>query len=201
MRAWNFSWDQLPGKPAGMAPQVQTDWNAVSGIGQLLNKPTFAAVATTGAYSSLTGTPTLATVATTGAYADLSGKPTIPTIVPPTQSQPSRTLNTIFQLSTTRAAMVSYSVQITVTATIAGGQNGDVILEIASDAGFTTNVQTVAIAGNGQVYTLAIALQGVQPTTNVLSGFVPIGYYVRLRTVNNTGTPGYSIRAQQEALL
>ena len=36
-------------------------------------------VATTGAYSDLSGTPTLATVATTGAYTDLSGTPTLGT--------------------------------------------------------------------------------------------------------------------------
>jgi Phage T7 tail fibre protein len=39
-----------------------------------------APVATSGAYSDLTGKPTLATVATTGAYSDLTGKPTIPTV-------------------------------------------------------------------------------------------------------------------------
>ena len=38
-----------------------------------------ATVATTGAYSDLTGTPSLATVATTGAYADLTGTPTLGT--------------------------------------------------------------------------------------------------------------------------
>ena len=38
-----------------------------------------ATVATTGAYSDLTGTPTLATVATTGAYSDLTGTPTLGT--------------------------------------------------------------------------------------------------------------------------
>ena len=38
-----------------------------------------AAVATSGAYSDLSGTPTLATVATTGAYSDLSGLPTLGT--------------------------------------------------------------------------------------------------------------------------
>ena len=37
-----------------------------------------ATVATTGAYSDLTGTPNLATVATSGAYSDLTGTPTIP---------------------------------------------------------------------------------------------------------------------------
>ena len=38
-----------------------------------------ATVASTGAYSDLTGTPTLATVATTGAYSDLTGTPTLGT--------------------------------------------------------------------------------------------------------------------------
>ncbi len=37
-----------------------------------------AAVATSGAYSDLSGTPTLATVATSGSYEDLNSKPTIP---------------------------------------------------------------------------------------------------------------------------
>ena len=36
-----------------------------------------ATVATSGAYSDVTGTPTLATVATTGAYSDLSGTPSL----------------------------------------------------------------------------------------------------------------------------
>jgi len=39
-----------------------------------------AAVATSGAYSDLTGTPSLATVATTGAYSDLTGAPSLATV-------------------------------------------------------------------------------------------------------------------------
>jgi hypothetical protein len=45
----------------------------------LSGTPTLATVATTGAYSDLSGTPTLATVATTGAYSDLTGTPTLGT--------------------------------------------------------------------------------------------------------------------------
>ena len=45
----------------------------------LSGTPTLATVATTGAYSDLSGTPSLATVATTGAYSDLSGTPTLGT--------------------------------------------------------------------------------------------------------------------------
>src|ERR1039458_3814104 len=46
---------------SGCVPaQVNSDWNAVSGVAQILNKPS------------------LATVATSGSYTDLSSKPSIP---------------------------------------------------------------------------------------------------------------------------
>ena len=72
------SYSDLSGKPTIPAAQVNSDWNASSGVAEILNKPSLATVATTGAYSDLTGTPSLATVATTGAYSDLTGTPTIP---------------------------------------------------------------------------------------------------------------------------
>ena len=65
------------------AAQVQTDWNASSGLGQLLNKPSLFSGAYadlsgkpslfSGAYADLSGTPSLFS----GAYADLSGKPSL----------------------------------------------------------------------------------------------------------------------------
>ena len=59
------------GTDLGAGSTGTVTWNDV------LNKPTFATVATSGLYTDLTGRPTLATVATTGAYADLTGKPTL----------------------------------------------------------------------------------------------------------------------------
>jgi hypothetical protein len=56
------SYADLSNKPSIPAAQVNSDWNAVSGVTQILNKPN------------------LATVATTGSYSDLSNKPTIPTV-------------------------------------------------------------------------------------------------------------------------
>lgn len=47
-------------------------------IGNLKANLSLSTVATTGAYSDLSGTPSLATVATSGSYADLTNKPTIP---------------------------------------------------------------------------------------------------------------------------
>ena len=69
------------------AAQVQSDWDATTGMGVILNKPTLATVATTGDYDDLTDKPdlsiyaqssSLATVATTGDYEDLLNKPSIP---------------------------------------------------------------------------------------------------------------------------
>jgi hypothetical protein len=55
--------------------QVQSDWNASSGLGVILNKPTFFS----GSYTDLTSKPSLATVATSGSYTDLTSKPTLGT--------------------------------------------------------------------------------------------------------------------------
>ena len=50
---------KLAGIATGAEVNVQSDWNAVSGDEQILNKPTLAAVATSGAYGDLSGTPTI----------------------------------------------------------------------------------------------------------------------------------------------
>lgn len=58
--ATSGSYNDLSNKPSIPAAQVNSDWNASSGVAQILNKPN------------------LATVATSGSYTDLSNKPTIP---------------------------------------------------------------------------------------------------------------------------
>ena len=59
--AFSGSYNDLTDKPSIPSAQVNSDWNASSGVAEILNKPT------------------LATVATSGSYNDLSNKPTIPT--------------------------------------------------------------------------------------------------------------------------
>ena len=95
-------YNDLTNKPNIPAAQVNSDWNANSGVAQILNKPTLATVATSGSYndllnkptipaaqvnsdwnansgvSQILNKPTLATVATSGSYNDLLNKPTIP---------------------------------------------------------------------------------------------------------------------------
>ena len=102
--ATSGDYDDLLNKPSIPAAQVNSDWDALSGVAQILNKPSLSTVATSGDYGDLLNKPTipaaqvnsdwnansgvaqilnkpsLATVATSGAYSDLSGKPTIPTV-------------------------------------------------------------------------------------------------------------------------
>ena len=71
------AWVDITGKPTIPAAQVQTDWNATSGLGVLLNKPTLAPVATAGTYSSLTGIPSSFTPAAhTQAWSTITATPT-----------------------------------------------------------------------------------------------------------------------------
>lgn len=68
-----------------------TSWGAITGtlsnqtdlqsaLNGKVNSSALASVATSGAYSDLSGKPSLATVATSGSYTDLTNKPTVPTI-------------------------------------------------------------------------------------------------------------------------
>jgi len=168
--------------------------------------------------STITG---LATVATSGAYADLSGKPSIPSAqvqsdwtqlnsgavdfiknkpAVRTQSAQTRSFNSGFQVSTTRDSLVTYSVDVSCTSTLASGQTGTVFLEIASDSGFTTNLQEVGRFVNSCTQTLGLTVTMVQAVTGNIGGYVPAGYYVRLRTANTLGTPTFTYRSGQEVL-
>jgi len=216
----NADWNATTGvakidnKPSISTAGMTGQYNDLAGI-----PTTFTPAAHNQAWSTITSTPTTrAGYGITDALgaADIAGKFNTPTgttaqyvrgdgslatLPVPSQSSASRTLNSGFQVSSTRPALVFYSVQITVTATIASGQDGQVVLEVASDSGFTTNLQTLMTAPCSQVYSLAVALQGIQKCPLTVSGFVPAGYYARLRTANTTGTPAYAYLSGQEVLL
>ncbi|MDR1739221.1 MAG: hypothetical protein LBR45_00480 [Bacteroidales bacterium] len=81
--ATSGSYNDLSNKPTIPAPQVNSNWNATSGISQILNKPALATVATSGSYNDLSNKPdiptlpTFADVALSGSYKDLVDTPTI----------------------------------------------------------------------------------------------------------------------------
>lgn len=207
-------------KPTIPAEQVNSDWTSSTGKSLILNKPTLSTVATSGAYADLSGKPTipsaqvnadwnaasgvsqiinkpsLSTVATTGSYTDLTNRP-----ANRSQSSATRTLNTVFQVSATRDANVNYSASILNTVSLTGNSSGAIILEIATNAAFTSGVQELGRLGNTNAGTLVIGLVLSDTVTAPLSGYVPAGYYVRLRTVNGTGSPTYSFISGQEVWL
>lgn len=128
------------------AAQVNSDWNASSGVAQILNKPTLSTVATSGSYNDLSDKPTipaaqvqanwnetdtsskayiqnkpsLSTVATSGNYNDLSNKPTIPTVGNGTI--------TITQGGTTKGTFTT-------------NQSGNTTIDLDAGGGSSTDVQ------------------------------------------------------------
>ena len=59
--ATSGNYNDLTNKPTIPAAQVNSDWDASSGVAQILNKPTLATVATSGNYNDLTDKPTIPT--------------------------------------------------------------------------------------------------------------------------------------------
>lgn len=118
----------------------------------------------------------------------------------PSYTNPTRAVNSVFQISSTRNSRVSYAVLVAATLSLSGGQTGTVVLEYADDSGFTTNVTTVQTSANGNTGTLTIGLNTVQTGTASLSGDIPAAKYVRIRTVNTTGTPTFTMGTAQEVL-
>lgn len=115
-------------------------------------------------------------------------------------ANPTRSLNTAFQPSSTRDAHVSYAVDISVSLSLSGGATGTVTLEYADDSGFTTNVVSVNSSTNGTSGTLTLGLGLTQLGTVTVDGIIPAGKYVKLVTANTTGTPTFTFRSAQEVL-
>ena len=89
--ATSGSYNDLSNKPSIPAAQVNSDWNAGSGVAQILNKPTIPAAPgtlntnnsgaqTVSSSEALSGAVKLHKISKTGSYADLNNKPTIPSI-------------------------------------------------------------------------------------------------------------------------
>lgn len=112
-----------------------------------------------------------------------------------------RSLNTAFQVSTTTATFVSYTVDVATTLSLTGGETGTVTLQYADDSGFTTNVKTVQSSANGNTGTLTIGLALTQTSTAALTGVVPASKWVRIATANTAGAPTFTYRAAQEVLM
>lgn len=106
-----------------------------------------------------------------------------------------RSFNSAFQVSSSKDAMVSYSVQIASTLSLVTGQTGTASLQICATSG--GSYTEVARFTNGNTGTLAVGLNLTQTVTNNLSAMVPAGYYVKIVT---SGTATISYVVGQETL-
>lgn len=115
-----------------------------------------------------------------------------------TPSTPTRTIGTAFQPSATNAVLCLYSIQISCTASLSGGQAGQV--QFLSD---TSNPPTTvrATIANQNTSGLTIGLTVVNNQTALLFYLVPAGHYVKLVSTNTTGTPSYTMVSQTEEVL
>lgn len=116
-------------------------------------------------------------------------------------ANPSRTINSAFQISATRDAMAFYSVSIPTNLSLTGGENGAVVLEYADDSGISTNVVTVGTVRNGNTGTLTLGLNTLASMGCQIAGMIPAGKYVRLRPVDTTGSPVQAFVSAQEVLI
>lgn len=160
---------------------VNADWNATSGLAQILNKPTIPASQVNSDWAAVSGIaqilnrPTLATVATSGSYADLTGKPTIPTVTAFNFSQPavrSLALSTSLQATdTTKAAVLYPSYACTNSTTVLAASGCTMQVRMGSSA-LTCSTGTVYYT---QSLTVGLGLLITQASTNPVAIYLPIG--------------------------
>lgn len=104
-----------------------------------------------------------------------------------------------FRPSATRDSMVNYSITVGTSVSLTGNSSGQVLLEIcptnSANAGDWIEVGRVA---SGQSGSLVVGLVLNQTGGGQIGALIPAGYYVKIRTVNVSGTPTFTINSQQE---
>lgn len=168
-------------------------------------------VTTAGARSAVTLTTTGSGVATYNSGTGALNIPTPPAAVARSfNNAPGRSIVSVanaangFQISSTRDSQASYSVTIQVNATglIAGASSGYVVYEIAATNSATPGDWTeIGRWTNGQTFTSILTLSSAQPVGADITKLIPAGYYVRMRSVNISGAPTYTVNSGQEVLL
>lgn len=176
------------------ANQTITVSGDATGSGATAIALTFATVATPGTYSGVTiNAKGLVTSGT-----QLSASNAVARSVSTTNNSANG-----FQISSSRSSHAAYPVTITSTSTIGGPSSGTIVLEVcATNSATGSDWTTIDTFTNTQTITLAIVLQSVQAITQTLQGFVPSGWFSRIRSLTATGTITYSTTTTgQEVLL
>lgn len=118
------------------------------------------------------------------------------TVDAPVISYPARTVNTNFTISTTRKALVFYTLTCSVTnPLLAGTSSATAFLEYSLNAGSTW--QPVTDTGNSNGVGLAVSVALTNGQIGVLSGAIEINALVRVRTTT-AGTATITLTRAQE---
>lgn len=163
-------------------PQIQSDWNQANNAlaDYIKNKPTITNYTAGSGISIASGV-----ISNTAQY-----------VAPTFNNSATKTLNgSGVQLSTTRNAMVTYTVthNVALTLLVTTGSS-QVYLEVSPN---NSTWSTISQAGFTKGVTVAVALN--DSATNNVQGNVPAGWYVRLRSVV-TGGGSASFTNGQETL-
>jgi hypothetical protein len=119
-------------------------------------------------------------------------------VVQPTISTPTRTLNTAFTISTTKAATVCYTVALSVTnPLILGTSTATSTLQYSTNGGSTWVNVCQASASSGVGVTVTIAL--TQGQTSTLFGVLPANSLVKIVSAT-TGTASVTLNSAQETV-
>lgn len=110
----------------------------------------------------------------------------------------SRSLNTIYQAPSNRKVLCFYTVDVQTVLTLTGGQSGTCILEMCPTNTFLSGVIRLSDPTYSNTGALVVGVTLNQINSANLSGVIEKGYFYRIRTVNNTGTPTYTLKAYQE---
>ena len=137
--AFSGSYNDLTNKPTIPAAQVNSDWNATSGLAKILNKPTLASVATSGSYNDLTNKPTIPAAqvnsdwnATSG-LAKILNKPTILTAAD-VQNMINNSIAPLQQkIDSLEGVIAEYHSPISIKTVMDGDHNSTMVISIFSD--------------------------------------------------------------------
>lgn len=109
--------------------------------------------------------------------------------------QGTRTLNTSFIVSSNTDAIVKYSVDIASSLSLSGGTIGGILLETSTN---NSNWSFYDGGINANVGALTIGLNTWQTNTITVSGCIPAGMWIRVKSTNILGSPIFNYRSGNE---
>ena len=115
-----------------------------------------------------------------------------------TSGVPTRVIGTAFQPSTTNASFVQYRAQASVTASLAGNNQGRIRIRVGSTS--TTTAEFPGAVGVTYNLGLGVSLANTNANEGTLYAFVPAGSWVLIDTVTVSGSPAFTLQSNSTVL-